>query len=147
MRASNTHGWLSAQRRCSHYFGLCGAARRRPASICFFMLALMGAFATGCDNNRTRGIVVDNRTDLELHFVVALESGPYAPLDRAHPHQSERVIPAQVLPASGCTSGGMIALADDGHEVARHDAPLCVDDIWVIDPSQMSIRPSATASP
>lgn len=116
-------------------------ARTGRRAACALLLAIL---ATGCDQplSSEKGVVVDNRTSYDLHFSVLLDQVWYAPVGRAHPHQSAVILGPEILPASGCTTGGMIALAEDGREVSRHDAPLCAGDRWVIDISS----PSPTVS-
>jgi hypothetical protein len=96
---------------------------------------LLAVSVTACDQylGSANGVVVENRTTFELHFSVLLDQGWYAPAARAHAHRSEVILPPAVLPASKCTAGATIALADDDREIARHDAPLCAGDRWVID--------------
>ena len=97
------------------------------------VVAVLALFVTACDDTIASGIVVDNRTDAELHFSVLLADRWYTPPGRAEPGETERIVWSSVLPPSGCTTGGMVALASDGRELARHDAPLCIGDVWVIE--------------
>jgi hypothetical protein len=109
--------------------------------------ALAGLFVA-CDQELGAGIGVENRTSHELHFAVQLEPnrGWYTPPAKTAPHESTVVIPLAILPAGRCTSGGMIAFAEDGREIARHDAPLCVDDRWVIEPAGPGSTPIPTGT-
>jgi len=98
------------------------------------LVAVVALQALGCDEGITAGVAVDNRTSSELHVQVQLEDADwYSPPGTVGPHESELVLPAAVMPPTGCTAGSMIALDATKREVARHEAPLCIDDIWIID--------------
>ena len=99
---------------------------------------VLGAVALqfgGCDEGITAGVAVENRTSSKLHFRVQLEPERdwYSPPAEVGPHQNSVVLPAAVMPSTGCTFGIMVALDEAGREVARHDTPLCIDDTWTID--------------
>lgn len=98
---------------------------------------LLALTVLGCDQGLSSDytVAVVNRTPHELHFSVLLDQTWYAAVARVKPNQMDVVLPSSILPPGGCTKGGMIALAEDGQEVSRHDAPLCAGDRWVIDPS------------
>jgi hypothetical protein len=91
--------------------------------------------ASGCDEGISAGVAVDNRTSAKLHFRVQLEPGRgwYTAPGQLGPNESTLVLPAPVMPPGGCTAGAMVALDEADREVARHDEPLCIDDIWIID--------------
>ena len=65
----------------------------------------------------------------------------------ARPRQTEAVLsgsaigPESLATKNGCTTGDLVALDPDGNEVARHSAPLCVDDLWVIESPVSSSAP------
>lgn len=111
------------------------------ASALTIMLAGCGRLP-GDDQGITAGIGVDNKTNLELKFEVFLDGRWYRPPGLAHPGNTFLVMGMEVLPASGCTAGALVALTEDGREVARHDAPLCVGDLWTIE--EPSTDPSST---
>jgi hypothetical protein len=77
---------------------------------------------------------VDNRTTHELHFRVQLEDAAwYSYPGEVPPHARGVALPATVIPSSGCSFGPMVALDEADHEVARHDAPVCIGEVWVIE--------------
>lgn len=96
--------------------------------------AIAVACASGCDSTISSGVGVDNRTSQTLHFRVQLE-GPrwYSYPSEVPPHERGVALPAPVMPAGGCSAGPMVALDESDREVARHDAPVCVGDVWVIE--------------
>jgi hypothetical protein len=97
------------------------------------LLGIAALLCTGCDEGITAGVMVDNRTSQELHFQVELEDRLYRPVAQAHPHSTALVLPAAIMPSSRCTSGPSVALDAAEREVARHEAPLCMGDDWVIE--------------
>ena len=109
------------------------AAHRSIAWQRPILIAVVALHVIACDQGITAGIAVDNKTPLELHFSVLLDRTWYSPVAHAHPNGTAVIVPVSILPASGCTTGGLIALADDGREIARHDRPMCVGDTWTID--------------
>jgi hypothetical protein len=98
------------------------------------VMGVIALQAGGCDEGITAGVAVDNRTSRELHFRVQLEPERdwYSPPGEVGPHETSVVLPAAVMPSTGCTFGAMVALDEAEREVARHDTPLCIDDIWII---------------
>jgi hypothetical protein len=101
----------------------------------------------GCDQylGSANAVGVENNTSFELHFSVLLDQDWYTPVARAHPHQSAVILGPEILPASKCTAGGMIAYDEDGREIARHDAPLCAGDRWVIDMENPTSSPISSS--
>jgi hypothetical protein len=99
-----------------------------------FVAAIVAACASGCDPTISSGVGVDNRTSESLHFRVQLE-GPrwYSYPSKVPPHERGLALPAPVIPEGGCSAGAMVALDDAEREVARHDAPVCVGDVWIIE--------------
>jgi hypothetical protein len=99
------------------------------------VMGVVALQAGGCDEGITAGVAVDNRTSNKLHFRVQLEPDRdwYSPPGEVGPHENSVVLPAAVMPSTGCTAGAMVALDEAEREVARHDTPLCIDDIWIID--------------
>jgi hypothetical protein len=108
---------------------------------------LLPVIVIGCDQylGSANAVGVENRTSFELHFSVLLDQDWYTPVARAHPHQSAVILGPEILPASKCTAGGMIAYDDDGREIARHDAPLCAGDRWVIDIDNPTATPVSSS--
>src|SRR5215210_5765224 len=91
------------------------ARTRPPAQVSTAVVAVVpdrsrhGLRSLGSGN----GIAVENKTFFDLHFSVLLEDGWYTPIARARPHQLELILPPSLLPASKCTTGATIALAED----------------------------------
>ena len=106
------------------------------------LLLVVGAGAAGCDRDLGGGFIVENHTDHELQFEVVLDTGPYRPVALAPAHGTATVITASHLNGMRCLQSGMVAYAPDGHVVARHEAPLCFGDRWVIDGVDESPSPS-----
>jgi hypothetical protein len=93
----------------------------------------------GCtDHFITRGIAARNETATDLHFVVIAGGKTYRLAATLPAHESTLVLSGANFGASSfitderCTKGDIVALANDGHEVARHARPLCIGDIWTI---------------
>jgi len=99
---------------------------------CFAAAAICAALVVGCDPGITAGVVVDNKTDADLHFEVPLNGAPYSVVAVARAHETAVVLPNTLFGQSRCTDGPMVAFDPRNREVARHDAPLCVGDRWTI---------------
>ena len=113
---------------------------RLRVALLFAGVLLIG----GCEAGRLDGIVVQNETDIELHFAVIRPDGTvYDIVDRAPPGGTAIVIgPSDTgLIRDRCTVGDLIALDPKGVEVARRAPPICINERWVIP------GPGATASP
>ncbi len=96
-----------------------------------------------CDQGLGGGVVVENRTDFELHFEIMLDSGPYTPVARVPPHEDATVITVSNLNGKRCLGSSVVAYTPDGTEVARTDEPLCFGDRWTIGADESpSARPS-----
>ena len=89
-----------------------------------------------CDRDLGGGFIVENHTDLELHFEVMLDTGPYTVVALAPPHEDYVVIGASLFDGKECLDSGVVAYGPDGHEVARNDGPVCFNDRWVIGPDE-----------
>jgi hypothetical protein len=93
------------------------------------------------------GVAVRNETELTLHFRVWAGSKSYALAPVARPRQTETVLsgseigPNSLVTKNGCTTGDLVAFDPGGNEIARHSAPLCVDDLWVIGTTASSSAP------
>jgi hypothetical protein len=88
------------------------------------------------------GIGVRNETEFTLHFRVWSGDKSYALAPVARPRQIETVLsgseisPNSLVTENGCTTGDLVAFDPDDNEIARHSAPLCVHDLWVIESPQ-----------
>jgi hypothetical protein len=106
------------------------------------MFAAMSVLFRGWgDMGRTDGIYAQNRTDQDLQFRVQLETGWYTVPGIARPYvgadaSNTLVAGSNLLDRNRCTTGPIVALAEDGHEVARRDGPVCLaedgQELWVI---------------
>jgi hypothetical protein len=108
-----------------------------------FVIGVFALLVVACDQGRTDGVLVkpdDARAALRRSWkTVGTTRCPGQP-----PHETTLVVGLAQLPRGGCTKGGLIAFAEDGHEFARHDDPMCPGDRWTIqDPGSVSPRGSA----
>lgn len=109
--------------------------------VALTLTALVVAAFAGCDDSHiVDSISVKNGTPYSLHFELVAEDGKRFQLVRTIPSQEDGVVltGSQLNPGAGltvnrCTVGDLIALAPDGHEVARHPPPLCAREVWVIE--------------
>jgi hypothetical protein len=87
---------------------------------------------------KSPSVTATNRTSETLHFKVfgdgewfelslALLPGRTAPILTG----SQLLNPSRVS-VDGCTVGEVVAVAPDGHEIARHPPPWCDGDHWDI---------------
>ena len=104
-------------------------------------LLLVGSGVAACDPYLGAGFTVENHTDLELHFEVKLDTGPYTVVALAPPHEDYVIIGASLFDGEQCLETGVVAYAPDGHEVARLDGPICFDDRWVIGADESASPP------
>jgi hypothetical protein len=103
------------------------------------LLLVTALVATGCiDAFDTTGVSVRNNTAVTLRFKTVVGGIEY-PLSAVEPHTVGNVLLGTDLQAdnlktkNGCTVGDLIAMDPSGAEIARHPAPLCKGDQWVID--------------
>ena len=115
------------------------AYRRRTGRLSLVLLVAT-SFAACVDFHITDAVWVKNQTSNSLHFELIMVNGRRFPLVRnIAPHNEDTVLSgSQLNPGAGltmnrCTVGDLIALAPDGHEVARHPPPLCAREVWVIE--------------
>jgi hypothetical protein len=109
-------------------------------ALVFVYLLLALVFGGWGDKGRTNGIYAQNRTDGDLTFRVLVDTGWFNVSEVAEPylrsHSNVLVAGPSLLDRNGCTTGPMVALAKDGREIARREAPVCLGDdgqeLWVI---------------
>jgi hypothetical protein len=108
-------------------------------AIAMILLSMVGPLPFS-DVGRTDGVYAQNRTDKDLHFRALLPSGwfnvPFVAEPYVGTYASNLLLlsPSQ-LDANRCTTGPIVALNEDGREVARHDDPICLDHgqaLWVV---------------
>jgi hypothetical protein len=101
------------------------------------VLSSCGVRLPGDDSGFSSGIGVDNRTVRTLHFRVFDRDRSYDLAPTALGRQTALVIGnsshTSIL-EDGCTVGDLVAFDENENEVARHPPPLCIDDVWVIEP-------------
>jgi hypothetical protein len=121
------------------------ARGRASALLVVLAVASLGFVACeympGSDQGRTSGIGVDNRTAVELRFEIDLGGGRlrFGPIP---PHTIGLLIAAGDIKSGRCTTEPLVAFSTaDGREMARHEEPLCIDDVWIIEDSDLD--PSA----
>lgn len=108
---------------------------------------LSGCLLPGMDPGLGDGIEVQNDTEFTLHFRVWSGNKSYALAPATRPGEIETVLsgsaigPNSLVTKNGCTTGDLVAFDPDGNVIARHSAPLCVDDLWVIETSGSSSAP------
>jgi hypothetical protein len=94
------------------------------------------------DVGLTAGIYAENRTDEALHFRIQGTSGWFNVPGVAERYgtaggSSHLLAGPYLLDGNNCTTGPIVALGEDGREVARRDAPVCLGEdgheLWVID--------------
>jgi hypothetical protein len=101
--------------------------------------AVVAAVLAGCglmsEPGITAGVVVDNKTDGDLHFETVANGAPYRVVVVANAHETALLLPSALFDHGSCTDGPTVAFDPGNREVARHDAPLCVGDRWTIGPA------------
>jgi hypothetical protein len=91
------------------------------------------------DRGLGAAVVATNDTDTTITFRLFAD-GEWVdlPTPRLQPGQTETVLSRgsvfepSTLTVNGCTGGDLVAVAEDGTEVARHAPPLCDGDRWVV---------------
>jgi hypothetical protein len=114
-------------------------------SMYVLALAMLGCdFRIGADPGITDGIEAINRTDETLQLVVLAAGEEHALPAELPPGQGKLVIsgsmlgPDSLVMREGCTVGDLVARGPDGHEVARHEGPLCIGDVWIVEEPPIS---------
>lgn len=100
----------------------------------------------GCADDRhiTDGVKVVNHTSEPLHFVLVIGTSTHDLVSTIAPGQTGLAAsrsdfsPNTPLATDGCLTGALVALGPDSREIARHDASLCVGDVWTIEGSPAS---------
>lgn len=69
------------------------------------------------------------------------ESHPLVTLDPGKSYHYALAPIADWLDENGCTNGDLVALRNDGTEVARRSPPMCKGETWTV------VEPTGTASP
>jgi hypothetical protein len=112
------------------------------------LLAIVCLLPAGCTpEDITKGIYAENRTTVDLHFAVTGIHGEIQNISGiAKPGETKALVtefgPDSAVASGDCTVGDAIAYGPDGVEIARHHAPLCVSEGWVIGPgSNTSVSP------
>lgn len=130
-----------------------GGQHRRLTSFRGFAIVMVAAALSGCfglpgsDPDLGSGVGVRNETEFTLHFRVWSGDKSYALASEVRPRQTDLLLggpeigPNSLVTTDGCTTGDLVAFDPDGNEIARHSAPLCVDDLWVIETSASSSAP------
>ena len=116
----------------------------RLSALCV-ALVVVACIVGGCDNQRLDGIFVRNETSATLHFAMigADQSRfdvTYIPgLKPGHTAEllggGQLTAPSHYFDAGKqCSLGSILAFDTSNRLVARRDAPLCVNQTWVIRP-------------
>lgn len=98
------------------------------------LLSLLAATGSAClkgEPRNTQGVSIINDTD-ETVTVVVLYPEPAEELELVTYGPGESSVENRMLGEGGCTRADMVAVAEDGREVARQPAPICVDEEWRI---------------
>ena len=109
-------------------------------STCLLALAMLGCDSQiGADPGITGGIEAVNRTDEPLQFVVLLPGEEHELPAELPPGQGKLVIsgsmlgPDSLIVRDDCIVGDLVARGSRGQEIARHEGPLCVGDVWIVE--------------
>ena len=103
------------------------------------MLAVNGCDLLFSEPHLGAAITATNETHQEVTFVIEADGESLALPDVAMPGETTAVLAGgQVTEPSRfvedrCTTGDLVAVAQDGSEVDRQAPPLCDGDEWVID--------------
>ena len=98
------------------------------------LLPPLAATASACLNwepRNTQGVSIINGTD-ETVTVVVLYPEPAEALELVTYRPGESSVENRMIGEGGCTRADMVAVAEDGREVDRQPAPICVDEEWWI---------------
>ena len=112
-----------------------GGRVERAIASAGLLVAMVGACT---DQHIARGVSGRNETATRLHFVTVVGGKTFALSNTLEPGQSKLLVSGSAFGGSSlvaddrCTKGDLVALADDGREVLRHPAPLCIGDLWTI---------------
>lgn len=99
--------------------------------------ALLGMFAvttTACltwEPRNTDGVTITNGTD-ETVTVVVLYPSPAEELALVTYRPGEESVENRMIGEGECTRADMVARTEDGREIDRQPAPICVDEEWLI---------------
>jgi hypothetical protein len=101
------------------------------------LLALCGLAlaSTAClvwEPRNTRGVRIINGTD-ETVTVVVLYPSPAEELNLVTYRPGEGSVENRMVGEGGCTRSDMVARTEDGREIDRQPAPICVDEVWRIE--------------
>lgn len=80
----------------------------------------------------TRGVRIINGTDETVTVVVRYPS-PADELDLVTYRPGEESVENRMIGEGGCTRSDMVARTEDGREIDRQPAPICVDEVWRIE--------------
>ena len=109
-------------------------ARVRRLFVTTVLLPLLAAAAGGClkwEPRNTEGVSIINGTD-ETVTVIVLYPEPAEELELVTYRPGESSVENRMIGEGGCTRADMAAITEDGREVDRQRAPLCIDEEWTI---------------
>jgi hypothetical protein len=98
------------------------------------LLGILTVAAAGClkwEPRNTDGVTITNGTD-ETLTVVVLYPSPAEERDLVTYRPGESSLENSMIGGGGCTRGDMVARTEDGREIDRQPAPICIDEEWLI---------------
>jgi hypothetical protein len=98
------------------------------------LLTCLALGSSGClkwEPTNTEGVSISNGTD-ETVTVVVLYPEPADDLELVTYRPGESSVENSMIGEGGCTHTDMVALAEDGREIDRQPAPICLDEEWII---------------
>jgi hypothetical protein len=98
------------------------------------LLAVVALAAAGClrwEPRNTEGVRIVNASS-ETVTVVVLYPSPAEERELVMYRPGEDSVENSMIGEGGCTRADMVARTDDGRELDRQPAPVCMDEEWII---------------
>jgi hypothetical protein len=105
--------------------------RRIVTAVLLTGLAVAAAGCLNWEPRNTEGVSIINGTDQTV-TVVVLYPEPAEELELVTYRPGESSVENRMIGEGGCTSSDMVARTEDGREIDRQPAPICVDEEWRI---------------
>lgn len=106
----------------------------RSSWVTALLLTFLAVGTASClkwEPRNTEGVRIVNGTD-ETVTVVVRYPEPAEEMELVTYRPGESSVENRMVGQSGCTRADMVAITDEGLVIDRQDAPICVDDEWII---------------